>query len=172
VTTFLASLLLFAVKLRVYKQKVCKSINPFYTMTTFLTYFMDSKRSKPGSGILEFHFFVSQNFDCEPRYACFSIFLCLHVAFLFLHLYSYNFFLCKALSTLNPNLFKFLWYHHRFSSYGKKSLIFLTVHFTVHEHFLKQCNFLVHPWNDPLFFSFLIFPFPSKLKLISLLRYF
>jgi hypothetical protein len=34
------------------------------------------------------------------------------------------FFLCKAPGLLNPNLFKFLLYHHRFSSYRKKSKIF------------------------------------------------
>jgi hypothetical protein len=93
-------------------------------MTTFLTYFMDSKRSKCGSGILEFHFFVFQNFDCKPRYAWFSIFLCLNVAFLFLHLSLCYFFLNNALGLLNPNLFKFLRYLYPILRYLKKSLFF------------------------------------------------
>jgi hypothetical protein len=36
------------------------------------------------------------------------------------------FFLCEALGLLNPNLIKFLRYHHRFSKYRKKSLIFFS----------------------------------------------
>jgi hypothetical protein len=101
-----------------------EKVNPFFTMTTFLTYFMDSKRSKCGSGILEFHFFVFQNFDCKPRYAWFSIFLCLNVAFLFLHLSLSYFFLNNALGLLNPNLVKFLRYLYPFLRYLKKSLFF------------------------------------------------
>jgi hypothetical protein len=38
--------------------------------------------------------------------------------------YHRGFFLSEALGLLNPNLFKFLRYHHRFSRYRKKSLIF------------------------------------------------
>jgi hypothetical protein len=85
---------------------------------------MDSKRSKCWSGILEFHFFVFQNFDCEPRYSWFSIFLCLNVAFLFSHLSLCYFFLNNALGLLNPNLFKFLRYLYPFLRYIKKELIF------------------------------------------------
>jgi hypothetical protein len=93
-------------------------------MTTFLTYFMDTKRSKCGSGILEFHFFLFQNFDCEPRYSWFTIFLCLNVAFLFLHLSLCYFFLNNALGLLNPNLFTFLSYLYPFLRYLTKSLFF------------------------------------------------
>jgi hypothetical protein len=115
----------------------------------FLTYFMDSKRSKCSSSILEFHFFVFQNFDCEPRYAWFSICLCLNVAFLFLHLSLCYFFLSNAPGLLNPKLFKFLRYLYPFLRYVKRAYFFLTVRFTVCAHFLKRCNFLVHPlpWN-------------------------
>jgi hypothetical protein len=69
-------------------------------------------------------FFVFQNFNCEPRYECFSIFLCLNAAFLFLHISLCNFFLIKALGLLIPNLFKLLRYHHQFLRYCKKNLMF------------------------------------------------
>jgi hypothetical protein len=102
--------------------------NPFYTMTTFLTYFMDSKRSKCGSGILEFHFFCFSKFWLRTRYVWFSIFVCLNVAFLFLNLSLCYFFLNNALGLLNPNLFKLLKYLYPFLRYLKRAYFFLTVH--------------------------------------------
>jgi hypothetical protein len=68
--------------------------------------------------------FVFQNFDCEPRYTWFSIFLCLNVAFLFLHLSFCYFFLNNALGLLNPNLFKFFEISLPVPEILKKELIF------------------------------------------------
>jgi hypothetical protein len=96
-------------------------------------------------GILEFPFFIFQNFDCKPRYACFSIFLNLKVESLFLHLslLFYYFFQNKALVLLNPSLLKYLGYHNRFLRYLQKNVDFLTVQFTVGGPFLIFNNFLV-----------------------------
>jgi hypothetical protein len=69
-------------------------------------------------------FFIFQNFDCEPRYACFSIFLYLKGVSLFLHLSLFTFSQNKALGQLNPNLLKFLGYHNRFLRYLQKRVNF------------------------------------------------
>jgi hypothetical protein len=76
-------------------------------------------------------FFIFQNFDCEPRYACFSIFLYSETVSLFLHLSFCTFSQNKALGLLNLNLLKFLGYHNRFLRYLQKHVDFLTVRFTV-----------------------------------------
>jgi hypothetical protein len=84
-------------------------------------------------------FFVCQDFDCEPRYACFSIILCLNVAFLF---YIYNLVIlfsvkplaCWIQICLNLNDI----------TTGSR-VIAKRAFLTVRKHFLKRCNFLVYP---------------------------
>jgi hypothetical protein len=49
-------------------------------------------------------FCIFQNFDCKPRYACFSIILYLKDVSLFLHLSLFTYSQNKALGLLNPNL--------------------------------------------------------------------
>jgi hypothetical protein len=80
--------------------------NPLISMTTFFGIFCWQLRRSFGLGILEFHFFIFQNFDCEPKYACFSILLYPETVSLLLHLSLCTFSQNKALGLLNHNLLK------------------------------------------------------------------
>jgi hypothetical protein len=82
-------------------------------------------------------FLIFQNFDSEPRYACFSIFLYPRSVSLFLHLSLCTFSQNKALGMLNPNLLKFLGYHNRFLRYLQKRVNFFNSAFYSARTFLN-----------------------------------
>jgi hypothetical protein len=93
-------------------------------MTTFLTYFMDSKRSKCGSGILEIHFFCFSKFWLRTKICVFfNIFMSQCSIFIFAFIILYFFSLLSPWPAESKSV-QIFWYHHRFSSYGKTSLIF------------------------------------------------
>jgi hypothetical protein len=122
-------------------------LNSLISITTFSAYFVHSWGGTLVWGFWNSTFFVFKNFDCEPRYASFSIFLYSQIDSLFLWLSLCPFFQNKAIAVLNPNLLKFLQYHNRFLRYLQNHVNFFnSAHYSLRA-FLIFCSLLCSPCN-------------------------